>query len=95
MLTPLQSLKEILQEHLEVCQERSDKSEAYKESISDAQYACELGESALNTIFQAWCMMPAEEILASPVEIDYYRGCCYVHDQWNIIKEKEDDTQSN
>lgn len=90
-MTPLQSLKQILQEHLEVCQE----SEAYKESISDAQYSCELGESALNTIFQAWCMMPAEEILACPVEIDYYRGCCYVHDQWNIIKEKEDEMVAN
>lgn len=83
-MTALQSLKQILQEHLEVCQE----SEAYKESISDAQYACTLGESALNTIFQAWCMMPTD--LSRPVEIDYYRGCCYVHDQWNIIKEKED-----
>lgn len=94
-MTPLQSLKQILQEHLEVCQERSDKSEAYIEALSDAQYACELGESALNTIFQAWCMMPTEEILACPVEIDYYRGCCYVHDQWNIIKEKEDEMVAN
>lgn len=85
-MTPLQSLKQILQEHLEVCQE----SNYYKDAIFDAQYACTLGESALNTIFQAWCMMPAEEILACSVEIDYYRGCCYVHDQWNIIKEKED-----
>lgn len=90
-MTPLESLKQILQEHLEVCQQRSDKSEAYIEALSDAQYACELGESALNTIFQAWCMMPAYEILACPVEIDYYRGCCYVHDQWNIVKEKEDE----
>lgn len=84
-MTSLQSLKQVLQENLEVCQE----SEGYTEALSDAQYACELGESALSTIFQAWCMMPAEEILVSSVEIDYYRGCCYVHDQWNIIKEKE------
>jgi hypothetical protein len=32
-MTPLKSLKQILQEHLEVCQE----SEAYKESICDPQ----------------------------------------------------------
>jgi hypothetical protein len=86
-MTPLQSLKQILQEHLEVCQE----SEAYIEALSDAQYACELGESALNTIFQTWCMMPTDWGLETSSDIDYYRGCCYVHDQWNIIKEKEDE----
>lgn len=86
MLTPLQSLKQILQEHLEVCQE----SEAYIEALSDAQYACDLGESALNTILDTWSTLLTGWGEESNSDIDYYRGCCYVHDKWKIIKEKED-----
>lgn len=83
-MTPLQSLKQILQEHLEVCQE----NEAYKESISDAQYACELGESALNTIFDTWSTLLTGWGEESNLDIDYYHGVQFVNDQWNIIKEK-------
>lgn len=89
-MSALQSLKQTLQEHLEVCQERSDKSEQYIEALSDAQYACELGESALNTIFDTWSTLLTGWGEESNSDVDYYRGCCYVHDQWNIVKEKED-----
>lgn len=90
-MTPLQSLKQILQEHLEVWQGKLDKSEAYIEALSDAQYACELGESALNTIFDTWSTLLTGWGEESNLDIDYYHGVEFVNDQWNIIKEKEDE----
>lgn len=83
-MTPLQSLKQILQEHLEVCQESDD----YKEALLDSSYACDLSVVALEQHIDCW-------LTVCPVDSNYRKGIGYVHDQWNIIKEKEDDTQSN
>lgn len=79
----------ILKDRLQTLLNNSEESEDFLMSIEDAIYACSLGCSALNTIFQAWCMMPADEILACPHEIDYFRGCCVVQDEWNIICKSE------
>lgn len=76
---------DVLKEHLQKALNESIESEDFKEALFDAQYAASLGQSALNTIFQAWCMMPNEEILACPHEIDYFRGCCFVEQQWHQI----------
>jgi len=81
-MTPLQSLKEILQEHLEVCQERSDKSDDYKEALHDCIYSCALSETALEQHMKRW--------LNGPYNYEYCLGIKFVNDQWNIIKEKQD-----
>lgn len=81
MTNPLDLLKTQLQNALN----ESIETEDFKEALRDAQYAASLGLSALNTIFQVWCMMPNDEILACPHEIDYFRGCCFVEDKWHQI----------
>lgn len=81
MTQKLEVLKGVLQKVLGESVENND----YLMALEDAQYACGLGHSALNTIFQAWCMMPNDEILACPHEIDYFRGCCFVADEWDQV----------
>ena len=79
-MTPLQSLKQILQEHLEACQE----SEAYKEALGDCIYSCDLSVAALEQHIDCW-------LTVCPVDSNYRKGIGFVNDQWNIIKEKEDE----
>lgn len=87
-MTPLQSLKQIVQEHLEVCQERSDISEDYKAAIEDSIYGTDLSEIGI----VEWCSHWLTDIRTiSETDVDYLRGVQFVNDQWNIIKEKEDD----
>lgn len=83
-MTPIQSLKQILQEHLEVCQE----SEAYKEALEDCIYSCDLSVIALEQHNACWLW---DGYYKGPNDIDYVRGVQFVNDQWNIIKEKEDE----
>lgn len=83
-MTHLQSLKQILQEHLEVCQESDD----YTAAIEDSIYGTDLSEIGI----VEWCNHWLTDVRTiSDTDVDYLRGCCYVHDQWNIIKEKEDE----
>lgn len=78
-MTPLQSLKQILQEHLELCQE----SEDYKCALDDCIYSCYLSQLALEQHMERW--------LNGPYNYKYCLGIKFVNDQWNIIKEKEDE----
>jgi len=57
------------------------------EAFSDMHYATTLGSSAINTMLLAWVMMPNEEILACPVEIDYYLTCCEIQHYLNNLME--------
>lgn len=83
-MTPLQSLKQILQEHLEVCQE----SEDYTAAIEDSIYGTDLSEIGI----VEWCNHWLTNVrTVSETDIDYLRGVQFVNDQWNIIKEKEDE----
>lgn len=84
MLTSLQSLKQILQEHLEVCQE----SEDYTAALEDALYGTDLSEIGI----VEWCSHWLTDVRTiSETDVDYLRGVQFVNDQWNIIKEKEDE----
>lgn len=88
MLTPLQSLKQILQEHLEVCQD----SEDYKAAIEDSIYGTDLSEIGI----VEWCSHWLTNVRTiSETDVDYLRGVQFVNDQWNIIKEKEDEMVVN
>jgi len=83
-MTPLQSLKQILQEHLEVCQE----NDAYSAAIEDAMYGTDLSEIGI----VEWCSHWLTEVRTiSDTDVDYLRGVQFVNYQWNIIKEKEDE----
>lgn len=83
-MTPLQSLKQILQEHLEVCQENDD----YKEALLDCIYGCDLSEIAVMSWCKSWkCLVKSD----GDQDLEYARGVQFVNDQWNIIKEKEDE----
>lgn len=89
-MTSLQSLKQILQEHLEVCQERS---EDYKEALEDGIYGCTLSNTAcVEHLIRVWLHTNYEINIQ---DINYVRGVQFVHDQWNIIKEKEDEMVAN
>lgn len=81
-MTLLQSLKQILQEHLEVSQE----SEDYKAAIEDSIYGTDLSEVGI----VEWCSHWLTDIRTiSETDVDYLRGVQFVNDQWKIIKEKE------
>lgn len=85
-MTPLQSLKEILQEHLEVCQEE-EYSDDYAAALEDALYGTDLNEIGI----LEWCNHWLTDVRTiSDTDVDYLRGVQFVNDQWNIIKEKED-----
>ena len=77
-MTPLKSLKQILQEHLRVCQEDDD----YKCALDDCIYSCDLSEVALEQHVDCW-------LTVCPIDSKYRKGIGFVSDQWNIIKEKE------
>ena len=81
---PLQSLKQILQEHLEVWQGRPDKSDDYKEALEDCIYSCDLSVIALEQHLDCW-------LTVCPIDSKYRNGVQFVNDQWNIIKEKENE----
>lgn len=81
-MTPLQSLKQILQEHIEVCQESDD----YKESLEDCIYSCDLSGVALEQHLDCW-------LTVCPIDCDYRKGIGFVNDQWNTIKGKENELQ--
>ena len=88
-MTPLQSLKQNLQRHLEVCQE----SEDYKEALEDCIYGCTLSNTAcVEHLIKVWLHTNYEVNIQ---DIDYVRGVQFVDDQWNIIKEKEDEMVTN
>lgn len=87
-MTPLQSLKQILQEHLEVCQERSDKSEDYLAAIEDSIYGTDLSEIGIIEWCGHWLKVSKTY---NEEDTEYVRGVKFVNDQWNIIKEKEDE----
>lgn len=81
-MTPLQSLKQILQEHLEVWQE----NDAYSAAIEDALYGTDLSEISI----VEWCSHWLTDVRTiSETDVDYLRGVQFVNDQWNIIKEKQ------
>jgi len=82
-MTPLQYLKQILQEHLEVCQESDD----YSAAIEDALYGADLSEIGIIEWCNHWLI---DVRTISETDFDYLRGAQFVNDQWNIIKEKED-----
>ena len=87
-MTPLQSLKQMLQEHLEVCQE----SEDYKAAIEDSIYGTDLSEIGI----LEWCSHWLTDVRTiSENDVDYLRGVQFVNDQWNIIREKEDEMVAN
>lgn len=83
-MTLLQSLKQILQEHLEVSQE----SEDYKAALDDCIYSCSLGEPALNQHIIWWRAEDGIESTQDWADVEYERGVDYVYNQWKIIKEK-------
>lgn len=86
-MTPLQSLKQMLQEHLEMCREGDD----YKAAIDDCIYSCSLGELALNQHIIWWGAEEGIESTQDWGDTEYERGVDYVYNQWKTIKEKEDE----
>lgn len=84
-MTSLEYLKQVLQEHLGVCQEGDD----YKEALQDCIYGCTLSNTAcVEHLIKVWLHQNYEVNIQ---DIDYVRGVQFVNDQWNIIKEKEDE----
>lgn len=86
-MTSLQPLKEILQEHLEVCQESDD----YKAAIEDCIYSSSLGELALNQHIIWWGAEEGIESTQDWGDTEYERGVDYVYNQWKTIKGNSND----
>ena len=83
-MTPLQSLKQILQEHLEVTQEGDD----YTSALEDSIYGTGLSEIGIIEWCNHWLKVSKAY---TEEDTEYARGVQFVNDQWNIIKEKEDE----
>lgn len=81
MINPL----EILGEHLRKVLDDSQKSESFKEAVSDATYACDLGVVALDEWINHWVSWKAENTVNRNDDHDYLQGVQFVEHTWHQI----------
>lgn len=86
-MTNLDRLREELE--IRINHEHEFDTESYLLALNDACYASTLAEVALQEWIQSWLV--TDKTGFSVEDAEYLDGVQFVNDQWNIIKEKEDE----
>ncbi len=87
MTQHLETLKGILQHEFT----KTHTSRDYVEAIGDAQYACTLGEAALNVLVYNWTHEDLKDEILSPEDVSYKKGVQFVAEQWDRVVSEDNE----